>query len=90
MFDFALTAVASTLFVVDPVGALPAYLAMTEGDDPAKRRRTAWLASLVATLTGGLSDPITTLVTQDFQISEDNGWPNVEGHATLGLRPCAG
>jgi multiple antibiotic resistance protein len=51
MFDFALTAIASVLFVVDPVGALPAYLAMSEGDDQAKRRRTAWLASLVATLT---------------------------------------
>jgi multiple antibiotic resistance protein len=50
MFDFALTAVASVLFVVDPLGALPAYLAMTEGDDPPKRRRTAGRAALTATL----------------------------------------
>ncbi len=45
MFGFALTALASILFVADPPGALPAYLAMTEGDDAAKRRRTAWRAA---------------------------------------------
>jgi multiple antibiotic resistance protein len=50
MLGFALTALASILFVVDPPGALPAYLAMTEGDDPAKRRRTAAKAALAATL----------------------------------------
>jgi multiple antibiotic resistance protein len=49
MFSFALTAVASILFVVDPPGALPAYLAMTEGDDAVKRRRTARKAALAAT-----------------------------------------
>src|SRR6516165_1730826 len=48
MLDFALTALASVLFVVDPVGAVPGYLAMTEGDDAAKRTRTAWRASLAA------------------------------------------
>src|SRR5271163_314055 len=48
MFDFALTALASILFVVDPVGAVPGYLAMTEGDDADKRRRTAWKASFAA------------------------------------------
>ncbi len=48
MLDFALTALASILFVVDPVGAVPGYLAMTEGYDRAKRRRTAWRASLAA------------------------------------------
>jgi multiple antibiotic resistance protein len=50
MLDFALTALASVLFVVDPLGALPAYLAMTEGDDAAKRRKTALRAALTATL----------------------------------------
>lgn len=42
------------------------------------------------TLTGGLSDPITTTVTNALQISEDNGWPNVEGRAALGLGPVEG
>jgi multiple antibiotic resistance protein len=50
MFSFALTALASVLFVVDPLGALPAYLTMTKTDDAAKRRRTAWRAALTATL----------------------------------------
>jgi multiple antibiotic resistance protein len=50
MLNFALTALASMLSVVDPPGALPAYLAMTEGDDPGKRRRTARKAALAATL----------------------------------------
>jgi multiple antibiotic resistance protein len=50
MFDFLLTAVASILFVVDPPGALPTYLVMTATDEPARRRRTAWRASLVSTL----------------------------------------
>jgi multiple antibiotic resistance protein len=50
MLSFALTAVASILFVVDPPGALPAYLAMSEGDDEGKRRRTARTAALAASL----------------------------------------
>jgi multiple antibiotic resistance protein len=50
MLSFALTALASILFVVDPVGALPAYLAMCDCDGPAKRRRTAAKAAIAATL----------------------------------------
>jgi multiple antibiotic resistance protein len=48
MFRFALTSLASILFVVDPPGCLPAYLTMTEGD-ARKRRRTARKAALAAT-----------------------------------------
>lgn len=51
MLDFLLTALASILFVVDPLGTIPTYLVMTGTDDPAKRRRTALRASLAATLT---------------------------------------
>jgi multiple antibiotic resistance protein len=50
MLSFALTAFASILFVVDPLGALPAYLAMCECDDAAKRHRTAAKASVAAAL----------------------------------------
>lgn len=32
-----------------------------------------------------LSDPITTTISPAFAISEDNGWPNVEGRIALGL-----
>lgn len=51
MLDFALTALASLLFVVNPPGAVPTSLIMTQGDAPATRRRTAWRASLVTALT---------------------------------------
>jgi multiple antibiotic resistance protein len=51
MLDFALTALLSLLFVVNPPGAVPTYLVMTQGDTPATRRRTAWRASLVTALT---------------------------------------
>jgi multiple antibiotic resistance protein len=51
MLGFALTALASLLAVVDPLGAVPAYLAMTEGDDALQRKQTAWKASLAATAT---------------------------------------
>lgn len=49
MLHFALTAIISVLFVVDPPGVLPAYLVITAEDDEAKRRHTAWKAALVAT-----------------------------------------
>jgi len=60
MLDFALAAIASILFVVDPPGALPTYLVMSQGANSAKRRPTAWRVSLVATVTlavfGGASN----------------------------------
>ena len=49
MLDFATTAFVSILFLVDPPGIIPPYLALTAGYDPA-RRRTAQTACLVATM----------------------------------------
>ena len=42
------------------------------------------------TFTLGVSEPIPTLVDDEFRISEDNGWPNVEGRAGLALGPLVG
>jgi hypothetical protein len=42
------------------------------------------------TLTAGISDPIPTTVSPQFRISEDNGWPNVEGRAAWALGPLTG
>jgi hypothetical protein len=42
------------------------------------------------TLTAGISDPLPTTVTNTLTISEDNGWPNVEGRAALALGPLTG
>lgn len=48
--DFFLTALASILFVVDPLGAVPAYLVMTQDQDPSRRRATARRATLFTTI----------------------------------------
>jgi multiple antibiotic resistance protein len=51
MVDFAVTAFVSILFLVDPPGTVPAFLALTARYTPARRRRTAFVAALAATLT---------------------------------------
>jgi multiple antibiotic resistance protein len=47
----ALVSVSAVFFVVDPIGVVPIFIAMTQGDSPEKMRGTARRASLVA---GGL------------------------------------
>src|SRR5262249_11075616 len=42
------------------------------------------------TLTAGLSDPIPTTVSNTFRLSEDNGWPNIEGRAAWACGPLTG
>ena len=51
MLDFDTTAFVSILFLADPPGNIPPYLALTARYDPARRRKTALTACLVATLT---------------------------------------
>lgn len=51
MLDFALLSVTSILFVVDPVGVVPAWLAMTQGNSSDERRSMARRAAIVASLT---------------------------------------
>jgi multiple antibiotic resistance protein len=51
MLDFATTAFVSILFLVDPPGTVPAFMALTARYTPERRRRTALVASVVATLT---------------------------------------
>ena len=51
MLDFAITAFVSILFLVDPPGTVPAFLALTANYTPARRRRTALVAAVAATLT---------------------------------------
>jgi multiple antibiotic resistance protein len=45
---FSVLALSSIFFLVDPFAALPTFLAVTAGDDAARRRKTAWKASLTA------------------------------------------
>jgi multiple antibiotic resistance protein len=51
MFDFAVTAFVSILFLVDPPGTVPAFIALTASYTPARRRKTALVAAVAATLT---------------------------------------
>lgn len=51
MLDFSITAFVSILFLVDPPGSIPAFLALTGRYTPAKRRKTALVACVTATLT---------------------------------------
>ncbi len=51
MLDFATTAFVSILFLVDPPGTVPAFMALTTRYSPERRRKTALVASVVATLT---------------------------------------
>ncbi|CAN5268058.1 MarC family protein [soil metagenome] len=51
MLDFATTAFVSILFLVDPPGTVPAYLALTGSYTPERRRKTAFTACITATLT---------------------------------------
>jgi multiple antibiotic resistance protein len=45
---FALVTFSAVFFVVDPFAAVPIFLAITRGDDAARRRRTALVASIAA------------------------------------------
>ncbi|MEZ6071563.1 MAG: hypothetical protein R3C10_15185 [Pirellulales bacterium] len=42
------------------------------------------------TIQTALSEPITTTIDPTFNLSEDNGWPNVEGRLALGLGEIEG
>ncbi len=51
MLDFTITAFTSVLFLVDPPGTIPSFLALTASYTPARRRRTALVACVTATAT---------------------------------------
>ena len=37
--------------IVSPIGAVPVFLGMTQGDPPERRARTAWIAAIATTVT---------------------------------------
>ena len=51
MLDFATTAFISILFLVDPPGTVPAFMALTAKYTPQRRKKTALIACITATLT---------------------------------------
>jgi multiple antibiotic resistance protein len=46
--SFSLLSLSAIFFVVDPMGAIPVFIAMTRGDPPGKRREMARRASIAA------------------------------------------
>jgi multiple antibiotic resistance protein len=46
--SFSLVAFPAVFFIMDPLGLLPIFLAITSGDTPEKRQRTARRATLIA------------------------------------------
>ena len=48
LLSFSLVALSAVFFVVDPLGVVPIFLAVTSGDSPEKMERTAFRASLTA------------------------------------------
>lgn len=49
MLDFAFTAFVSVLFLVDPPGTIPAFMALTGNFSPARQRKTALVTAIAAT-----------------------------------------
>jgi len=47
--EFLISALVTILVVVDPIGLVPSYLAVTHGLPPKSRRNVAWRACLIAT-----------------------------------------
>ena len=50
ILTLSLVSLSAVFFVVDPLSAVPFFMAMTRNDDPAKRRETALRASITAGL----------------------------------------
>lgn len=48
--QFALITLASVLFIVDPIAAIPTYLVITRNESAAERRRTALRACVAMTI----------------------------------------
>lgn len=76
MLDFATTAFVSILFLVDPPGTVPAFIALTNRYTADKRRKTALVASFASTLilmgfaaVGNLIFQVLRLTLPAFQIA---------------------
>jgi multiple antibiotic resistance protein len=48
--QFTLVTFTSVLFIVDPIAVVPTYLVITQGQNAAQRRETAWRACVAATV----------------------------------------
>lgn len=69
VFEFALVALSSVFFIVDPFATVPTFLALTQSLDPASRRRTARAASFTCFCVLSLFAMAGTLIFHIFGIT---------------------
>jgi multiple antibiotic resistance protein len=67
--SFSLLSFSAIFFVVDPMGAIPVFIAMTRGDPPQKRREMARRASVTAFFILSIFAVAGTLIFKVFGIS---------------------
>lgn len=67
--SFSLLSLSAIFFVVDPMGVVPIFLAMTRGDPPEKRRDMAFRASLTAFFVLALFAVAGTLIFRVFGVT---------------------
>lgn len=72
----------STLFGSGNTGNYRGQFRIEHFTYPAENAQVTWQL--------GLSDPLATDITDIYRVSEDNGWPNVEGRVSLALGPILG
>lgn len=68
-FSFSLLSLSAIFFVVDPMGVIPVFMAMTRGDPPHKRRDMARRASVTAFLVLATFAVAGTLIFKVFGIT---------------------
>jgi hypothetical protein len=96
--DYSRYAAGLQLDIFNPLNptVLPFSYLLSSGNTGAYRGQMRWeryfhtSSDSQITLIGGIGEPIPTTVSNDFELSEDNGWPNLEGRAALGLGPLMG
>jgi multiple antibiotic resistance protein len=70
LVGFALSTLAALFVVVDPIGCVPLFVAITDGDAPEHKRRTAFRASLLSGVILALFAVTGTLVFRLLGVSE--------------------
>jgi len=69
IFIFTLMSFSAVFFVVDPLGALPIYIAMTQTDSPEKRKMIALKAAIISTILLAIFAVAGTLIFKLFGIT---------------------
>ncbi len=66
-----LQALVPVFVIVSPIGVVPLFLGMTQGDTPERRARTAWIAAITTTLTLAIACLVGQHIFDFFGVSLD-------------------